>query len=136
VLRIGRGRFDRKDRAVAIGDNQIEGIEGGISDRLGIGTGEQVGDERPPRHAIRIRTAIAAQVGYDREPSLFGNARPGSARLEVAAGDEAITFGPARERRRWPVLRLITIARHNEMPAWMRLPGESENAHACAIAHS
>jgi hypothetical protein len=80
-----------------------------------------------------LRIAWITHVGDDAASSFIGHAQPRAARLQVAATEDGL-IAPACQRRTWPCMEFIAIARQQQAPAWMAIPSESDQAHELTLS--
>lgn len=123
---------------VAICDDQVEWIEVCKLRSKEIGIRALARKDVPykgsARDAFRVWTAIAPEIGDNRETALLGNAEPGTSRLQIPTSEHVCRLMPSRQGFGWTSMQLITIAGNDQRPAGMSAPRECQDTHECVIA--
>ena len=86
-----------------------------------------MGHERPPRRRARVAAIGLADIGDQRPAARAGDAKPGAAGFEVAAGQEAL--GPPRGRGRRSDVMLVSVGGDDDREPGVRAVRDQREAH-------
>src|SRR5581483_10788159 len=116
---------------VGIGQEQIEARIAGSSWaesiqklRRGRSAAEVIRNQATSRRSLRSRRLEVSEVRNDAETAALIQGQPGAIRPEIPPSQEPVRRGPLGQRCRGPLMKLVSVRRHDEAVTGMRVPGD------------